>query len=156
MDKRFYGLRLRDIKHMAFQLAISNNLKHPFNVSKKSAGKKWLRAFLHRHPELSIRTPQATSAARIKGFNPEAINSFLDIYESEMEKIKYSPYRIYNVDETGITVVQHKQSKIISVKGKKQEAGRGPDVIRKRKTNNCRDMYERLWELRSTNDNFST
>jgi len=120
MDKRFYGLRLTDIKHMAFQLAISNNLKHPFNVNKESAGKKWLRAFLHRHPELSVRTPQATSAARIKGFNQEAVNSFFDIYETEMEKIKYSPYRVYNVDETGITVVQHKQSKIISIKGKKQ------------------------------------
>lgn len=28
--------------------------------------------------------------------------------------------RVYKVDETGITVVQHKCSKIISVKGKKQ------------------------------------
>lgn len=40
MDKRFYGLRLTDIKHMAFQLAISNNLKHPFSVNKESAGRK--------------------------------------------------------------------------------------------------------------------
>lgn len=26
MDRRFYGLRLQDIKYMAFQLAIKNNL----------------------------------------------------------------------------------------------------------------------------------
>ncbi|KAL3277190.1 hypothetical protein HHI36_012541 [Cryptolaemus montrouzieri] len=29
MDRRFYGLRLQDIKYMAFQLAIKNNLRHP-------------------------------------------------------------------------------------------------------------------------------
>lgn len=120
MDRRFYGLRLKDIKYMAFQLAIKNNLKHPFSVTKASAGKKWLRGFLKRHPTLSIRTPEAVSAARIKGFNPAAVANFFDLYEPELGKIKSAPHRIYNVDETGITVVQHKRSKVVSMKGKKQ------------------------------------
>nr|XP_049698141.1 jerky protein homolog-like [Helicoverpa armigera] len=120
MDRRFYGLRLQDIKYMAFQLAIKNNLRHPFSVTKASAGKKWLRGFLRRHPTLSIRTPEAVSAARVKGFNPVAVANFFDLYEPELAKIKAAPHRIYNVDETGITVVQHKRSKVVSMKGKKQ------------------------------------
>ncbi|XP_067120893.1 uncharacterized protein [Centruroides vittatus] len=122
MDQRFYGLRLKDIKYMAYQLAIKNNLKHPFSLSKASAGKKWLRGYMRRHPALSVRTPEAVSAARVKGFNPVAVNNFFDLYEPEIEKIKSSPHRVYNVDETGITVVQHKRSKVISVKGKQQVA----------------------------------
>lgn len=93
MDKRFYGLCLKDIKYMAFQLAIKNNIKHPFSLSEASAGKKWLRGFIRRHPELSVQTPQDVSAARIKGFNPDVVKSFFDLYEPEMAKIKFSPHR---------------------------------------------------------------
>lgn len=120
LDQRFYGLRLKDVRHLAFQIAIKNNAQHPFSQSKKIAGTKWLRGFLRRHPTLSIRTPQAISAARTKGFTQENVNSFFDIYETEFAKIKCSPHRVYNVDETGITVVQHKHSKVLNLKGKKQ------------------------------------
>lgn len=120
MDQRFYGLRLRDIKYMAFQMAIKNHLKHPFSVEKMVAGRKWLKSFLKRNPSLSVRSPQAVSAARIKGFTRENVNQFFDIFEPEMGQIRFSPHRLYNVDETGITVVQHKHSKVLSVKGKKQ------------------------------------
>ena len=37
-----------------------------------------------------------------------------------MEKYKFPPSRIYNVDKTGITTVPNKPNKIISLKGKKQ------------------------------------
>ncbi|XP_030746037.1 uncharacterized protein LOC115874879 [Sitophilus oryzae] len=37
-----------------------------------------------------------------------------------MEKIKFNALRIYNVDETGITTVQSKHPRVISLKGKKQ------------------------------------
>ncbi|CAH1992525.1 unnamed protein product [Acanthoscelides obtectus] len=81
MEKKFYGLRRQDVKHMAFQLAIRNGLRHPFSQRTGSAGKKWLRGFLARHPELSVYTPQAISAARVKGFNAESVTQFFDIYK---------------------------------------------------------------------------
>ncbi|XP_072398358.1 uncharacterized protein [Diabrotica undecimpunctata] len=37
-----------------------------------------------------------------------------------MEKVKFNPCRIYNVDGTGITSVQSKHTKVITLKGKKQ------------------------------------
>jgi len=42
MDQRYYGLRRQDIKHMAFQLAVRNGSKQPFNQEKSAFGKKWL------------------------------------------------------------------------------------------------------------------
>ena len=122
MDARFYGLRRRDIKSMAFQLAIRNGIQHPFSVKNKTAGKKWLASFLKRHPQLSFRSPQNISHARVKGFNPESVKTFFELYEPEFQKINGKPNRLYNVDETGISVVQHKAEKVISVKGKKEVA----------------------------------
>jgi hypothetical protein len=40
MDQRYYVLRCRDIKHMAFQLAIGSSLNHPFNKKKISSWEK--------------------------------------------------------------------------------------------------------------------
>lgn len=63
MDKKCYGLSQKDVTQMAFQLACKNGLKHPFSTEKKCAGKKWLKGFLERHQELSLKKPQATSFA---------------------------------------------------------------------------------------------
>lgn len=120
MDERFYGLTLADVKSLAFQLADLNKIPHPFNVEKRSAGAKWLKLFLQRHPHLAKRKPQGTSMARIKGFNPDNVSKFFDILEAQLDNVDNSPTRIYNVDETGISVVQSKLPKILSLKGKKQ------------------------------------
>ena len=37
-----------------------------------------------------------------------------------MDTIQHIPARLYNCDETGITVVQHKHTKILGLKGKRQ------------------------------------
>ncbi|CAH2018085.1 unnamed protein product [Acanthoscelides obtectus] len=116
MDNRFFGLRRSDVKRMAFELAIANNIQHPFSQEKGVAGKKWLRGFFKRNPQLSVRSPQGMSNARIRGFNQESVASFFDLYEKELSKINFAPQRLFNVDETGISVVQHKRSKVISAK----------------------------------------
>lgn len=120
MDKRFYGLRASDIRRLAFQLAIRNNLKHRFSKNQERAGYKWLRSFLKRHPELTLRRPQSLSTAPIKEFTEEYVNFIFIILEPAMEKVKFNPCRIYNIDETGITSVQSKHTRIITLKGKKQ------------------------------------
>jgi hypothetical protein len=62
------------------------------------------------------------SAARIHDFSQENVNQFFSILEPEMANIKFSPNRIFNVDETGITIEQHKSSKVVGPKGKRQVA----------------------------------
>lgn len=83
------------------------------------AGKDWLQAFLKRHPTISIRKPEATSIARISGFNKDAVQLFFSNLNEVYQKYKFQPDRIYNVDETGISTVP-KVTKILGPKGVKQ------------------------------------
>lgn len=76
MEKTFYGVTPREIRSMAFQLATANGIDHPFDKKTELAGVDWLHGFRKRHPELSLRTPEATSAARAQGFNEVAVNGF--------------------------------------------------------------------------------
>jgi hypothetical protein len=53
-------------------------------------------------------------------FTPDAVTKFFDLFEPEMELIKHFPNRLYNCDETGITIVQHKHRTVVGIKGKRQ------------------------------------
>jgi DDE superfamily endonuclease len=75
---------------------------------------------MSRHPELSLRVPEPTSAARAQGFNEVAVGKFFDLLEDLQQKFRFTPDRIFNCDETGITTVPNKPSKVIAAKGKKQ------------------------------------
>ena len=48
------------------------------------------------------------------------MKAFFDLLVPLVEKYDLGPEQIYNVDETGITTVQGKMSKIIGRRGKKQ------------------------------------
>ncbi|XP_072384019.1 uncharacterized protein [Diabrotica undecimpunctata] len=108
MEERLFGLTLMDLRHLAFELAEANGIDHTFNRSKKAAGKDWLP------------WPEQTSLARAKGFKRDAVNTFFDLLEDILKKYNISPKDIYNVDETGITTVPNKASKIVALRGKKQ------------------------------------
>jgi hypothetical protein len=123
IDQSYYGLRRQDIKRMACQFAIRNRLKHPFNQENSEAGKKWLRSFLQRNPVISVRTPEGIFAARVKGFTSENVAKFFDIfdiYESELRTVNHPVHRIFSVDETGITALQHRHSKVVSMRTRKE------------------------------------
>jgi hypothetical protein len=59
--------------------------------------------------------------ARATGFNRAAINGFFDIIEAEFVKHNYTPNRIFNVDETRLSVVHSKIPKVVALKGKRLE-----------------------------------
>lgn len=85
------------------------------------AGKDWLYGFLKRHKNnISLRFPENISIARAMGFNKQAVYKFFDLLEGLYKKHNFSPSDIYNVDETGITTVPNKPSKILASRGKKQ------------------------------------
>ncbi|KAJ4438714.1 hypothetical protein ANN_14661 [Periplaneta americana] len=120
MDNRFYGLTRTDVKRMAYQLAQQNNILYPFG-SNVTAGRAWFDLFIRRHKNtLTIHKPIGTSFSRANGFNREAINKFFDMLEAECDKHSYPADRVYNVDETGLTVVQSKIPHVIGLKGKQQ------------------------------------
>ncbi|KAB0802155.1 hypothetical protein PPYR_04341 [Photinus pyralis] len=120
MEKRFFGLRISDLRYLAYQFAQQNNKAHAFNAETGRAGKDWVNGFLKRHPQLSLRCPENTSLARASAFNRQNVKAFFDLLIELFDKFKFPASRVYNVDETGISTVPNKPSKIISLKGKKQ------------------------------------
>ncbi|XP_055623220.1 uncharacterized protein LOC129766658 [Toxorhynchites rutilus septentrionalis] len=110
---------MTNVRKLAFDLAQKNGLPHPFNKSTKMAGKAWLSNFLKRNPKLSFRKPEATSAARARGFNKPAVSAFYDLLEEALKDPKLTPDRVLNADET----VPPKKSKVAVLKGKKQVGG---------------------------------
>lgn len=106
LEKSFYGLTTTEIRKLAFDLAEKNNIPHPFNKSVGLAGYDWLAGFRKRHPELTLRTPEATSVARAQGFNKPAVDRYYDMLEETVTTGKFDPCRIYNVDETSVLTVR--------------------------------------------------
>ncbi|KAJ8896390.1 hypothetical protein PR048_001734 [Dryococelus australis] len=68
----------------------------------------WLNNFLHSHSELAVRTPHAVSLARVKNFTREKTDMFFQLLKLKLQLINHDHSRIYNVDETSITVVQER------------------------------------------------
>lgn len=69
---------------------------------------------------MAILKPTASSFSRANGFNKDVVDGFFDILETEYGTKKYGPDRIFNVDETGLSIVQSKVAKVVGLKGKRQ------------------------------------
>ncbi|XP_051158509.1 uncharacterized protein LOC127279895 [Leptopilina boulardi] len=124
MEERMYGLTAEEIRKLAFQLSVKSKIKHPFNSDKEIAGPDWFQNFMKRHPKLSLRKPEPTSAARASGFNKADVTKFYDLLEEIILKHKLTAKRMFNVDEFGTSVVPKCVSKIVALKGKHQVASR--------------------------------
>lgn len=72
-----------------------------------------------RNPRISLRVPEATSAARAQAFNKPQIERFFKLLGDTIEIHGFTADRIFNVDESGLSTVQAPQ-KIFATKGRKQ------------------------------------
>jgi len=93
--RKFFGLTMADVMCIAYQLAVRNGIKTSFAREMKRL-------------------------SRVRGFTPESVAQFFEIYKPAVDTIQHNPARLYNCDETGITIIQHKHTKISGLKGKHQ------------------------------------
>lgn len=103
LDSRLMPLTRNEFLKLAFDLAESLKLSHRFNKEKGMAGKDFFYSFTKKYPDIVLRTPESTSIARAVGFNKPKVNHFFDKLNDLQEKYKFPPFRIYNVDETGVS-----------------------------------------------------
>lgn len=101
-------------------MATINNITMPENWKKENmAGRDWLRGFRVRHPELSVKKPEACSLARAIAFNRVNVTKF---FNNLKKVLNHHPSfsngsRIFNLDETATTTVQ-RPSKVLAAKGR--------------------------------------
>ncbi|XP_057663190.1 jerky protein homolog-like [Diorhabda carinulata] len=119
LESRFFGLTRQDVLELAYNLAVKNGFEHQFNIQKKAAGKDWLRGFRKRNRDITLRKPEATSAARAQAFNKPQVAQFFKVFDQIMQKENIDPMRIYNADESALSTVQRPQ-KIFATAGRKQ------------------------------------
>ncbi|CAH2107507.1 unnamed protein product [Euphydryas editha] len=115
-----FGLTIKDVRRLAFDVAESNKIDNRFNKERKMAGKTSFNSFKKRHPELSVRQPERTSLNRVRGFNRDNVNGFFDLLERIIDENNITPTKIFNVDESVFSTVQKKPQKVVALKGKKQ------------------------------------
>ncbi|KAG5874311.1 hypothetical protein JTB14_019060 [Gonioctena quinquepunctata] len=109
-----------DVRNIAYSSAEKNNIKHPFNIGTILAGEDWFTGLRKRHPEIALRSPEATSLARARGFNRQSVAKFFKLLKDITDKQNYTSHRIINVDETGLSTTQSRSSKVFAKKGCKQ------------------------------------
>ena len=74
---------------------------------------KNLRNFMCHHPRLRLRKAQVTSETRVKRYTKINVAKLLRL-------INFSPHRLFNYEEAGLTVVQHKVRTVISLQVKRR------------------------------------
>ncbi|CAG7824845.1 unnamed protein product, partial [Allacma fusca] len=101
---RFYAMVRKSLAELAFTLAEENNLQHRFKD--RVAGYDWVASFLLRHKDkLSLRTGTPSSLIRIQSFTKRNVYRFFDILEDIIFKKGFNAETIFDLDETGISVV---------------------------------------------------
>ncbi|XP_030745714.1 uncharacterized protein LOC115874645 [Sitophilus oryzae] len=120
-NSRGLGMTSVQVRKLAFQFAEENKIQHRFNRETKTAGVDWFNGFKAAN-RLSLRNPEATSVARLRGFNKVSVEIFFSILREVKEKYNFTPDRIYNADESGLSTVPTKLPKILTPKGQRRVA----------------------------------
>ncbi|XP_031328879.1 tigger transposable element-derived protein 6-like [Photinus pyralis] len=119
-SKLYFGLTTKDLRKLAYEFAKHLKLNFPSKWEESQmASIDWYKAFMQRNPILSVRRPQATSLARAMNFNKPNVEKFYRNLAELLDRWKFRPENMYNIDETGVTTSQ-KPHKVLAEKGTKQ------------------------------------
>lgn len=122
-ESELAGLTSWEVRRITYDVTEQFQLKHNFNKKKQLAGEDKLAGFKARHSQLAWRKPEHTSAARVRGFNRHALETFYYLLKKIFKGHNILPQNIYNMDETSASTVPKSASKMLSLKGKKQVGG---------------------------------
>ena len=88
-------------------------------------GKQWFEGLKRRHPDLSIRTPEKTTHARLRMMNKERVRRYFADLEELLAKttLTHKPMHIWNMDETKFSL-EHNPTKVCARKGERNIPGR--------------------------------
>ncbi|XP_060555543.1 uncharacterized protein LOC132716309 [Ruditapes philippinarum] len=116
MKRADLGIGFTKSNFLRFVGNYAKETKVPFNTA--DASEKWWRGFKSRHADFSLRAPEATSSGRHAAMTRERICKYFAALKGVLEENKFEKYpeRIWNMDETGLSL-SHKPAKVIAKKG---------------------------------------
>lgn len=121
-SRMFFGLSTRDIRDLAFGFGRKMEISMPQSwFEKHTAGIDWFTGFMKRHPNLSLRKPQASSLARAMCFNRPSVEAFYRNLAAILDETKVTPHNIWNMDESGFSTVHHPE-RVVAERGVRQVA----------------------------------
>ena len=119
MSDRGFPLTRAALRSLALGIVKERKIKAPFNME-TGPSKKWIRNFLKRHTELSLRKPDDIDSDRSQ-LSQEEVDKYFDILEHVIQEHNLSdPSHIYNCDETGFSGKVPFHGKVIAKKGTKR------------------------------------
>lgn len=98
--KLFHGFSSASLRKLAYYYAVMKEISHPFNETRKMSGEDWEICFRHRHPELTLRSADATSLNRIFGFTKEKVEKLYNNLQAIRERYAIPPRTMLQMDET--------------------------------------------------------
>ncbi|XP_031328432.1 uncharacterized protein LOC116183027 [Photinus pyralis] len=104
LQKNGFAPTRTTVREMAFRLAEQLGLRHKFNQQTGKAGSDWLRSFLQRNHDLSVRKSEGVSLARARGMNRKDVGDYFELLENTLREnnLLDKPGSIFNKDETGL------------------------------------------------------
>lgn len=123
-SQMFYGLTVKDVRRLAFNVAKFMQIDYPLSWNKREmASTNWYHSFINRHDKLSLRSPRMTSANRIKSFTKANVNEFFtnltDIHTNHPD-LTSKTFRVWNTDEINLSTVPSKSPKVVAETGAKR------------------------------------
>ena len=104
-----------------------------------------MKNFLRRHPQISVRIPEGLSLSRTRGFTPESVAQFFEIYEPAMDTIQHNPARLRRNRQHYCTAQIHENVRI-----EWQASDIFSSIGRTGITCDSRHLYESNWTLHSS------
>lgn len=97
-------------------------IKHPFSIRKEIAGKKWMKLFFARHPDIAKRRAQKLNLARAQKLNRAVVHDYFEKLRKVLTEkgFKGKPSQIYNMDEKGCQLTLHHQQSVLANRGTKR------------------------------------
>ena len=114
MAEMGFGLMKENVLRLAFKIVDNSGRQHPDDGL---VGRAWFEGFKSRHSNLTIRPPQTLLYNQTTCANKETIEDFFAKLGGVLNLLS-KPMQIFNIDETGVSVV-HKVGKVVAEVGRK-------------------------------------
>lgn len=111
LENQLEGFSGLDIRGLAYDLAEKYKLPHRFKKENELAGEDWLRGFLNRHPEITLKKRRFFNY-KMPSYNKEDIYKLINTFEILVDKHKLKANNIYTLDETTIPCIARVQENV--------------------------------------------